>query len=223
MRLRWLDLLRSSAILGMVIYHTAYDLQFFHDWNIDVTVGAWKLFQLSVASLFLVVAGISAGFWTRSNDALAKGWRRGWFILSAAMLVSLATAIVDPHTWVRFGILHCIALSAFLLPLLRRLHPVFIAMLGVGCIALLPFDLMPIFDTVDYVPPIPWLGPVLLGFAVGIPIAKRTARVAGHDPMDRTRVGVLLETLAWPGRHSLWIYLLHQPVILAVLWVLPLP
>jgi len=230
-RLQWLDLLRSLAILGMVVYHSAYDLQFFYEWNLNVTTGVWKIFQVCVASLFLAASGISAAFWTRSGNAFSKGWNRGWFILSAAMLVSLVTAIIDPNTWVRFGILHLIALSAFLLPFLRRLPPAIIAVLGVACIALLPLDLMPHIVSVDYVPPIPWLGPVLLGFAMGIPLAERTARNERHNHMDRSPEPFdnaqgrrLLECLLWPGRHSLWIYLVHQPVILAVLWlVLPHP
>lgn len=210
MRLRWLDLLRSSAILGMVVYHAAYDLQVFHGWDLDVMRGTWKVFQTCVASLFLVVSGISAGFWTRT-DAFGKGWRRGWFILSAAMLVSLATAIVDERTWVSFGILHLLSLAAFMLPFLRRLHPALIALLGVACIALAQFDLMPHVVSVDYVPPIPWLGPVLLGFAVGIPLSKRVPKQA--------KPSRLLDALSWPGKHSLAIYLLHQPVILAVMWM----
>lgn len=210
-RLRWLDLLRSAAIAGMIAYHLAYDLRFFYDWNIDVLRGPWKAFQVAVAGLFLVVVGLSAGFWTRSN-AFGKGWTRGWTILSAAMSVSLVTAIADERTWVRFGILHLIALTAFLLPPLRRLHPAAIAVLGVACVALAPFNLMPGSASVDYVPPIPWLGPVLLGFAVGIPLSKRTPKQANPSRA--------LDLLSWPGKHSLAIYLLHQPVIMAVLWIL---
>jgi uncharacterized membrane protein len=211
MRLRWLDLLRSSAILGMVVYHAAYDLQEYYGWPFDVGHGRWKLFQIAVASLFLVVSGISAGFWTRTN-AVDKGWRRGWFILSAAMLVSLATAIADERTWVSFGILHLLALAAFVLPFLRRVPPVLLGVCGLLVIALAPFDLMPHVVSVDYVPPIPWLGPVLLGFAVGIPVSRRTAKPSGQSR--------LFDALAWPGKHSLAIYLLHQPVILAVLWTI---
>lgn len=196
----------------MIVYHAAYDLQFFYDWNINVTHGSWKLFQIAVASLFLVVSGISAGFWTRT-DAILKGWKRGWIILSAAMLVSLATAILDEHTWVRFGILHLIALTSFIFPLLRRLHPAGLAALGIACIALLPFDLMPHVASVDYTPIVPWLGPALLGFAVGIPLSERP--LPAHP-----RMGTLGDLLAWPGRHSLWIYLVHQPIMLAMIQLL---
>lgn len=212
MRLRWLDLLRSMAILGMITYHTAYDLQFYHGLHtVDVTTGRWKLFQIGVASLFLIVVGISAGLWTRA-EAVKKGWKRGWRILSAAMLVSLATAIIDDRTWVRFGILHCIALSAFIVPFVRRIHPAIIVLLGAACIALEPFVPSPSFATVDWVPPIPWLGPVFLGFAVGIPLSKL--------PSKPTRPSRTFDLLAWPGKHSLGIYLLHQPIIVGSLALL---
>jgi uncharacterized membrane protein len=212
-RLLWLDLLRTAAILGMIVYHGAYDLQFFHEWSIDVTHGAWKLFQIAIASIFLAVSGISAGFWTRSTNAHAKALKRGVTILVAACAVSIVTYLVDPETWVRFGILHLIGVTSFVLPLLRRLHPAIIALLGIACIALLPFDLMPHVVSVDYVPPVPWLGPVLLGFAIGIPLSK-------HAPSQRRgQDRPLLDCVCWPGRHSLWIYLLHQPVLVAVLWL----
>lgn len=218
-RLRWVDLCRSAALFGMIVYHAAYDLQVYHGWDLDVTRGGWKVFQIVIASSFLVISGISAAFWTRSDDAWRKGWRRGWTILSAAMLVSLATAIADPNTWVRFGILHLIALSAFLLPFLRRLHPIMLAVLGIACIALLPIDLMPAMRSVDYTPPIPWLGPILLGFAAGKVIAAHPSPPARPVLPAHPRTGTLGNLLAWPGRHSLAIYLVHQPVILAVLWL----
>ena len=224
-RLRWLDLLRSLAILGMVVFHAAFDLQTYYEWPIGVFDGWWFVFGRSVGYLFLAVAGISAGFWATSTDAAAKGWRRGWILLSAAMLVSLATAIVDEPTWVRFGILHLMAVAALLLPHLRRLHPAVIAALGVACLLggwlvadlrvetslLVPLGLKPVgFRTLDYFPVLPNLGVILLGFAAGIPIAKRAWSAAQPSRF--------LDMLAVPGRYSLWIYLLHQPVILAILW-----
>lgn len=216
-RVHWLDGLRGAAILGMIVYHGAYDLQVYYQWHLDVTTGAWKIFQVTIASLFLVISGISAGFWTRSENALWKGWKRGWILLSAAMLVSLATAIADTETWVRFGILHLLALVAFLLPFLRNVHPTVLTLLGILCMALLPFDLMPHVRSVDYVPPVPWLGPVLIGFAAGIPLARRT--VPAHPQPARPGMGTLGALFEWPGRHSLAIYLVHQPVILGVLWL----
>ncbi len=229
MRLRWLDLLRSAAIVAMVFYHAAYDLDVLYGWDLNVNRGAWKVFQVCVASLFLVVSGISAGFWTRSENRYERGWRRGWQILSAAMCVSLVTALIDPGTWVRFGILHLIGVSAFLLPIVRPLRPIPIAVLGIACILLgyvaagydattnvfIPLGFIPpYFRSVDFVPVFPWMGPVLLGFAVGVPLSMRPATISA-----RPRMGTLGDLLVWPGKHSLLIYLVHQPMILGVLWI----
>ena len=67
--------------------------------------------------------------------------------------------------------------------------------------------------TEDYVPLVPWAGVVLVGIA------------AGHGP--RTRASALLAPLAaaprwlrWLGRHSLAVYMVHQPLLLGALWVL---
>ena len=209
-RLRWLDLLRSAAVFGMIAYHAAYDLQAFHGWDIDVTAGAWKAFQIAVASLFLVVSGLSAGFWTRSEPWF-KAWERFCTLLGAAFVVSVATYVADPETWVRFGILHCIAVGSLALPAARKLHPTLVGLFGVVILAFGPLIPAPPFATVDWVPPVPWIGPMLLGFAVGIPLAARAWKPAAPSkPLD---------LLAWPGRHSLGIYLLHQPVLIALLWL----
>lgn len=211
MRWRWLDLLRTIAIVGMIVYHGAFDLQWYAGWMLDVTSGWWRVFQVCVAGLFLIVSGISAAVWTRSNDAVRKGWHRGWRILAAAMLVSAVTAIADPATWVRFGVLHLIALAAFVLPFLRALHPALLGMLSVLCVALTPLDLMPHMTSVDYMPPIPWMAWILAGFAIGKPLTLRP-----HRP---PRPSAILDTLALPGRYALWVYLAHQPILLGILWL----
>ena len=54
-----LDVLRSLAIIGMIIYHGAYDLVSFYAWNIDIFTGPWKLFERSIALTFLLLVGIS--------------------------------------------------------------------------------------------------------------------------------------------------------------------
>ena len=143
------------------------------------------------------------------------------------MLVSLVTAVTHGDLWIRFGILHLVGVSAFLLLPLRRAHPAAIAALGAACLAagpfvadlrvdtwlLLPFGAKPMgFSTLDYFPLLPNLGWILLGFCAGTFIAAR----AWNPP----RPSRALDLLAVPGRYSLWIYLLHQPVILVVLWLL---
>jgi uncharacterized membrane protein len=220
-----LDLLRSAAIAGMIVYHAAYDLQSFYGWDTNVFTGGWKLFQIAVASLFLLLAGVTSSFANR------RPWKRFARIGTAALLVTATTYVIDPDTYVRFGILHLIALSALLLLPLSRFR-LWLLIPGVLLIVLGPWIgqmsadtpfFLPLgvtylgFVTVDYFPLIPWFGVVLIGYSIGYTFYvrfadRRTFRSEAKQPRSYA-------TLSWPGQHSLAIYLLHQPVIIAILWL----
>lgn len=214
-----LDLLRTAAIAGMIIYHLAFDLSQFYNWDIDVFSGGWKIFQVTVASLFLLLVGITSSF---SNRHILKRFLR---IGAAALLVTIATYIIDPNTYVRFGVLHLIAVSAVCIPLLACLRAWLIipgiALLIVGpAVSSLSINsplLLPLgityagFSTVDYFPLIPWFGVVLIGYGIG-PFSVRWMRLRENSSQ--------LSVLAAPGKHSLMLYLIHQPIIIGILWIL---
>ena len=217
-----IDLLRSIAILGMVTYHAAYDLQMFYGWTIDIFSGGWKVLQIATATLFLLLVGITSSF---SGKHPFKRFVR---IGSAALAVSVVTYVIDPETYVRFGILHLIAASALLMPLVRRLN-MWLVVPGIILIALgntvasmrtgtslmLPLGIRPPgFVTVDYFPLIPWFGVMLIGYDIGYLIY-----VQRHRDGRRARNSKLLDLAATPGRHSLLLYLIHQPVIIGLLWL----
>ena len=64
-------------------------------------------------------------------------------------------------------------------------------------------------ETLDFEPLLPWLGPFLLGLAVG-KIASRMQLLTLLQLPDTP----VTRLLAWPGRHSLLIYLIHQPLLI---------
>lgn len=232
-----IDLARSIAIILMIVYHTAFDLDYFYNWNLDVTFGWWLLLQRFTASLFLFLVGVSAAITYQKNE---KTWadhaNRFMTIGIAALAITFATYVADPETYVRFGILHLIATSALLLPLVSRLKEGAI-ILGALLIALQPIvsqqhttlaGLMLLgfalegFRTVDYFPIIPWLGVIFIGYGVGyFWYVRRKLRVTRSENQELLAAHIsILRVLAWPGRYALWIYLGHQPIILYVLWVL---
>jgi len=61
---------------------------------------------------------------------------------------------------------------------------------------------------VDYVPVFPWFGVVLLGVAAGRLVLRHAATIARFQPKSR-----VLRALAFGGRHTLLLYLVHQPLI----------
>lgn len=229
-----LDLVRALAVLGMVTYHAAYDLQFFYSWKISVLDGGWLLLARATATTFFLLVGITFRIsWTRTRERLSlfvtlrKYLRRGLLVILCGMLVTAATYRIDANTFVRFGVLHFIGVSIILLPLFTRLKiwnacvGGFVLFLGIwiqGKTAsfslLLPFGITPGgFISVDYYPLVPWFGWVLLGDAIGFLLYVR------HREWRTCMSEITFPKIfLWPGKNALILYLLHQPIILIVLW-----
>jgi uncharacterized membrane protein len=151
-------------------------------------------------------------------------------VAGAATLVTLVTFWAMPDDFIFFGILHCIALSSLLALPLRRAPAAVTFALAAAVLAISISVALPIFDqpifwwiglgvgeprSNDWRPLFPWLGFVLLGLSLGRtgPVISALARItAGMETMP-------LRALRWCGRHSLALYLTHQPVLLAILFV----
>lgn len=229
MRYPEIDLARLLAMLMMAVYHTAFDLSHFYRWDLDLGAGAWRLLQRSTLLLFLLLVGVSA-ILLRQNlvrfnqPVVPRFTRRGLALLGWAMTITFATYVMNPNTFIRFGVLHCIAVATFLLPFLLPfgLWNVLIgaAIIFVGSTIegrtvptslLLPLGLVPAnFASLDYVPLLPNLGVILLGAALGQLLYVRELRPAWRFPPWAHR-------LSAPGRYALAFYLLHQPIILSIL------
>lgn len=223
-----LDLLRTLAIACMVLYHLVYDLSVLYGWEIDPFTGGWRLLARATASLFLLVSGMSVALASARHDRdvpWGRRVRRAAQIGAAAMLVTAVTYAALGDTYVRFGILHLVAVSGLLLPLFLRLGR-WNVLAGALWIAagraisglradtrlLLPLGIRPAgFASVDYFPLLPWFGVVLLGAGLAALVYAPGRAV----PSPRGR---LWEILSIPGRRSLTIYLLHQPVLLGILY-----
>lgn len=226
-----IDFLRGLAIILMVGYHILFDLgefsgvKRFLGFSTDMSSVTWSAAQYFFAGLFVVLSGTSSTL-SRSNV------RRGLRLLAVSLAVSAATYVFDPSSAVYFGILQCLAISmliygaAFekagpvacgawgaLVLVLGAALPVLKRALAVRFDWLLPFGIhSPSFSSFDYFPLIPWLGVFLVGVALG-KSAYAAKRSLLPWRLPRTFVNAA-------GRHSLLIYIVHQPVIMGVLYVL---
>lgn len=214
----------------MAIFHFTFDLMLFgHIAANTVYQGGWPWFARGIASSFLILSGIS--LWLAHGQAIrwSAFLRRFAMVAGAAVLVSVATYYTMGAVWIRWGILHMIAAGSLIGLLFLRL-PVTLT-LAVAAIAFAAPHLWraPAFDhpalvwlglattpivTMDYEPVLPWLCPVL----VGIALARLMARAGIWASLSLWTPGRLGRTLAWPGRHSLAIYLIHQPVLFGAVW-----
>jgi len=219
-----LDAARSAALLAMASYHLTYDLQMFGLIGPGVAVsGFFWAYARAIAGSFLALAG--AGLWLAHGRGLrGRAFaRRLAMIVAGAAAVSLATALALPDWWVFFGILHCIAASSLLGLAFLRLPGLVNIALGLAVVA--APGLLPVVDhpaliwlglgstppqSVDFEPLLPWFGP----FLIGMGLARLAEPALRALPAPRG----WLRRLDWPGRHSLAIYLLHQPVLFALVW-----
>lgn len=221
------DCLRTLAILLMVIFHFIYDLKSFGyvAWDIPDGTG-WREFRYLILTLFFVCVGIGLVYAHGRGVRWRNFWRREAQVLGGAGLVTAMSLVMFPENWIYFGVLHFIFVASVLaLPLVwtPRLALLGALILMVGyklqwwhshwpfhyAYAAWP-EVMPGYAN-DWVPLIPWLALVWAG------IFLAHSRWLKRDPLGFIAMPAWL---AWPGKHSLLIYLLHQPVMVAGFYLL---
>lgn len=221
-----LDALRGVAIVWMVAFHFCFDLQYFR--LIDQNFYAdprWTLQRTCIVSLFLFCGGMGQSLaW-----ALGRGWTRFWRrwaqVVFCAALVTVASLVMFPRSYISFGVLHGMAVM-LLVTRLTAPAGAWLWLLGAVAIALPQVVAHPFFDspaaqwiglvtrkpvTEDFVPVLPWLGVMWWGMAAGQCLWTRRP----HWMAGRLLAPTFTAPLAWLGRRPLSAYMLHQPLLMA--------
>ena len=231
-RLEAIDALRGLALLGMFAFHLIWDLGYFQLVSPELPYESAVMgFGHGVAASFLFLVGASLALASRHGVNMPAFWRRLLVISAAAAGVSAATYLLFPESFIFFGILHCIALSSLLaLPLLRA--PLWlVAMIALAALVAPLLIESPFFDAPafwwlglgtrepisnDWRPILPYFGVVLAGLAATRWILARGLPAWLTQWRAQASAG---RALVWGGRHSLLVYLVHQPLFLAVLFM----
>jgi uncharacterized membrane protein len=226
-----LDLARAGALVAMAVFHFVFDLEMF-GFVAPGTVmqPGWRWLAYLTAGSFLFLVGV--GLWLGHGRGIRwRGyWRRLGMIVAAALVITAATRVAMPDAFIFFGILHSIAVASLLGLAFLRVPVVILIALGVAVIWLPQVARFAVFDapwfwwtglqavgvrSVDYVPVFPWFGPVLFGIAA----AKMMEGAGLWARLAAWRAGPVARALAVPGRHSLLVYLVHQPVLISLVWL----
>ena len=231
------DFLRGMAIVMMVLFHLAYDLNYFGAQRIEVASGFWFYLARFTASLFLLLVGVSLTLSHSRARLLGQEDRfrfllmkRSLWIFSLASGVTLVTYLFIGRGFILFGVLHLIGISLLLAYPFLRLHGVnflfglsfilvglFLQSLSVDFPWLIWLGLAPMnFYSVDYFPLLPWFGVILIGVAFGDLFYQGYSR---RIPMPDLAGSSLVRWIAFLGRNSLAIYLAHQPVLIGLLYL----
>lgn len=213
-RYELLDIIRGTAVLLMIIFHFSFDLRIFGYTQVDFQEDLfWWVFPRVIVFLFLLAMGLSLEVANKGKVEAKKVAKRFFKIGGYALIISLFTYFAFPERWIYFGTLHCIAVCSLLaLPFLGK------KWLCLSCALAILLPLITGFQwpwfkmehaSMDYIPALPWLGVVLLGM------------FSYHYNLHRYKVpafptkGMFL----YFGKHSLIIYLIHQPILFGLVKV----
>lgn len=232
-----LDIMRGFTVLHMICYHALYDLVFIYD--VDI---AWyrseigHIWQQYICWSFIFISGIC---WSFGKNNL----KRGVFLFSLGMLLTIGTAIIMPEELIVFGILHFLGLAILLLIPLKKFLKKFPPMLGLllsfffffvlknidnGYLGFEGMNLWKLpqwlyqskyifflgfpaagFRSSDYFPVFPWIFLFLSGFFFW--------KSVGNKEWIQAANKIRIPFLEFIGRHAIWFYMLHQPVIMGML------
>lgn len=239
-RVGFLDELRGFAIICMVVYHLMFNLNYVFDVDVPIFFEDWfNVIRDIFAGMFICISGIVCNY---SSSNLKRGVQC-FFI---GMIITFVTAFISPSSPDVFGILHCLGICMMTYGLLegflRHIPPfagmvigIFLFMLtfnfsrgsaGIGEIlkfkmpdVLYSTDvLFPLglpgeeFVSLDYFPLCPWLFLFLAGSFYGVYVKE------GRAP--KFFYNTHFKFFAAAGRYSIWIYVLHQPVMYTALCVI---
>lgn len=227
-----IDLLRGTGISMMLISNFVTDLQFFLSYSGHPLF--WYIFAHITAGIFVFTSGLSMWVSLSRSRGYKKYLIRFGKLFGIGMLITLVTELFLSEGAIYFGVLHFLGLATLLVIPFRRLGRwnflaalPFLALAPLvshihGPLYLLPLGITPGgFFTLDYFPIFPWFGVYLLGFSMGAFLYPRGKR-AVELPLPAF---LPVELLCFLGRHTLKLYLIHQPVFVGLLLLFygPLP
>ncbi|GGB33011.1 hypothetical protein GCM10011492_24490 [Flexivirga endophytica] len=238
---RWavVDVLRGIAIIAVVAFHLTWDLGDlgFISWRISAHWSG-KVIAHAIAGSFLLLVGLSLVLAHRRGIRWASFWRREVQLVALALVITGFSAIFEPGELVTFGILHAIALVSLVgLPVVQapRIVPWALAVVALVLpwIVHLPgrspwVSWTGLADgtepSLDWQPMLPWIALTFGG--VGL---MRWLLDTGEEATTVARLRAWRPTatpVRWVGvlgRHTLAIYVVHQPVLYGALWLLAQP
>ncbi len=239
-RIVLLDELRGFALVCMVIHHSFYDINYvFGAHWAGVVFDKLCVFQPIIWAVFIIVSGICCSL---SRSPI----KRGIIVFVCGAAVTFVTAFIMPKIGldgaeIYYGILTFMGISMILAGILKPIVKKIPIIIGIMLCVLfylmtykigdenLIFGLISFktpqndalavlgihsnsFYSADYFPLLPWVFIYFVGVNFG--------RIKNKFPEFTYRMRV--KPLAFIGRQSLWVYILHQPVLFGLMFLIKL-
>ncbi len=230
-----IDFIRGLTVILMVIFNWSFTLSFLNAYSFAGGCLYWFIFPRLIGGSFIFLAGIPIILSYKRLET--KLWKiifrkyslRGLKLFLIGLGITLLTWLLFPQYTVFFGILHLIGLSIMLSPFFlgKKIGTLYlgsiIIILGFYIQSLSPQTPLLLwlglaqenFQTFDYWPLLPWFGVFLLGMFTGETIASRINNIQGSNTILKKAP---LNLIAFLGRKSLIVYLVHQPILVTILY-----
>jgi uncharacterized membrane protein len=213
-----LDVLRGFAVLLMIVFHGAYDLNWFYFIDIDILKDPfWYWLPRFIVFLFLICVGMALSIVHKNGIKWRLVIRRLLKIGGWAFVITVVTYILFPKNYVFFGALHCIATTSFVGVIFVNRPKLSLALCLIFVISNMIFQptLIPISKWLgvtpfDYLPFYPWFGVVLLGIYLEFMNFHKIS----------IKPNVFIRSMEFMGKNSLKIYLLHRPILFGTFFLL---
>lgn len=230
-RSRSIDAIRGILILLMVLYHTVYIAVMFAFIKLEFYSGFWWIFPRFIAAGFIFLSGWNQAGKKAGNPGFRAFAVRAIKLAVIAAAISIATWPVLEKGFVFFGVLHLLAVASILgYPLpgkpVLALGLAIASLLGGLLLGQMSFDFFwlawlgfrPVgLYPADYLPILPWFAFFAFGIA-GHDLSLQHKAPSKAEPGLKSPAFAsgTLWLLAFLGKHSLKIYLIHLPVLYAI-------
>ncbi|MDQ2084893.1 heparan-alpha-glucosaminide N-acetyltransferase [Herbivorax sp. ANBcel31] len=213
------DMARGILIILMIVLHILFNLEYFFEISINYSSGFTNVLRIAVASSFILISGTSTSFSRNS-------FKRGIIVFLTAMMITLFTYIFNREAYVLFGILHLLGICMIISPVFKKLNIPWLFILIVAIILInFIFSNLTVksnyffmfglsnenFISLDYYPLLPWSSFFIAGILLSKIIYRQKKSIFSFDIKDNV--------INFLGRHSLFVYVVHQPVILIIMFL----
>lgn len=238
-RIVLLDEIRGFSVICMIVYHALYTLGIIFEYtNAAALLRIFMPLEPVFAAVFVYISGICTKL-SRSN------LRRGTILLIIALGINLFTAVFIPSFFIAFGVLNLLSVCMIFYGLfgnaMKKINPIFGTAVSTAIFSLtwgissgyIGFFSIPLirlpqglystrllfpfgfryesFTSSDYFPIFPWF----FAFAAGAFTAEYFSKFTVPKGLCKSRIPLLASV----GRHSLFIYVIHQPIIFMLAYI----
>ena len=231
MRYECIDILRGVAVIFMIIFHIFYFPNKYGYKEFNYSTDILQLTARIAQIIFITLVGINIYLSYKNSETKNKYYvkqlNRILKLVFLAIFITLFSYFIFGDSFVKFGILHFLAIASLLLMLFVDNQKVIIGVIFLTLIikVLISYDKQIFlfipkkiafvtgfysrYSAVDHFPIIPWISYVCLGLLIGKYITDKDFKINTPEIYHKLKDSGALKGLQWCGKKSLEIYIIH--------------